>query len=145
MRADRGFTLIELLIAVAVIGILAAIAIPNMMGAHRRSQYSRAVTDTKIATTQAIVYGNDNGRYPGSVTSLRDAGYAAVGNNDPWGNPYQLAPTLIAQQVPGLLDDIYVYSKGATNTGTYPVPFVANTGPNGSAGYSSVYGSWSGT
>ena len=59
--------MIELLIVVVIIGLLAAIAIPNLLNAHRKARYSRVAADAKTATTQAIVYGNDKGKYPTSL------------------------------------------------------------------------------
>lgn len=143
-KAHTGFTLIEILIAVAIISILAAIAIPNLQNAIRKSKYSRAAADTKIATTQTVTYVSDNGVYPGSLTVLRQSGYTSVAINDPWGVPYELSPSITSGLAPTGLDDVYIYSKGPTSTGTYPDPFVTSTGLGGSVGYSSVYGAWAG-
>jgi prepilin-type N-terminal cleavage/methylation domain-containing protein len=143
--AEKGFTLIELLIVVLVVGLLASIAVPNYMSAQRRSRYSRAVADTKTATTQAVVYAVDKGLFPTSIKVIRDANLTNVPDADPWGTPYQLSPSLSLGGSPGYADDVYIYSKGPYGTGTYPVPFLENTGPGGSVGYSSVYGSWTGS
>src|SRR3972149_4798445 len=59
-QAQKGFPLIELLIVVAIIGILAAIAIPNLITAQRRARYSRAAGDSKSIMTQAQVMTSDN-------------------------------------------------------------------------------------
>ena len=71
-RDEKGFTLIELLIVVAIIGILASIAIINLIPAERRAKYARTAGDTKTIVTQALVYMNDNNCAPAGVTDLWD-------------------------------------------------------------------------
>ncbi len=71
-RDEKGFTLIELLIVVAIIGILASIAIINLIPAQLRAKYARTAGDTKTIVTQALVYMNDNNCAPAGVTDLWD-------------------------------------------------------------------------
>lgn len=61
---ESGFTLIELLIVVAIIGILAAIAVPNFLNAQIRAKLSRAVSDMKTLETALEMYRLDNNDYP---------------------------------------------------------------------------------
>jgi type II secretion system protein G len=63
-----GFTLIELLIVVAIIGILAAIAVPNFLNAQVRAKVARVYSDLRSLSTAIEMYRIDNNHYPGGET-----------------------------------------------------------------------------
>lgn len=62
--ARAGFTLIELLVVVAIIAILAAIAIPNLLEAQTRAKVSRAKSDMRVLAGALESYRVDNNLYP---------------------------------------------------------------------------------
>ena len=74
-KNETGFTLIELMIVIAIIGILAAIAIPNFVSYRRRAYNASANTGIKNLYTAAQAYFTDN--HSASTTSLDD--YKAYG------------------------------------------------------------------
>ncbi|MBL4833803.1 MAG: pilin [Pseudomonas sp.] len=69
MKAQKGFTLIELMIVVAIIGILAAIALPAYQDYTARSQMSEAITLASGARTAVTEFYTSNGTFPASNTS----------------------------------------------------------------------------
>jgi type II secretion system protein G len=66
-RNSKGFTLIELLIVVAIIGIIVAIAIPNLLNAIQRAKQKRSMADARSAGTAAEAYAVDFNRYPAAA------------------------------------------------------------------------------
>ena len=89
-RNRKGFTLVELLIVVAIIGIIAAIAIPNLLNAIQRGKQKRAMADVRSVATAAEAYAVDSNVYPG-------AGYTAFSSTDSSALTPQLSPTYIKQ------------------------------------------------
>jgi len=70
MKDQRGFTLIELMIVIAIIGILAAIAIPQFSAYRRRAYNTAAESDLKNATTAQEAYYVDKATYTNAIADL---------------------------------------------------------------------------
>ena len=117
--AQRGFTLIEVMVVVVIIGLLAAIVAPNLIGNIDRAAVTRAQGDIRSIETALNLYRLDNFRYPttdqGLSALVENPGDAAAPNwkaylnsvpSDPWNQPYQYV-------YPGRQGEFDVFSYGA--------------------------------
>jgi len=99
LKRSKGFTLIELLIVVAIIGILAALLIPNALTAMQKAKQKGTMKDITTISTSLADYVTDNGKCPtfsGEMTAVFTANIApfyvkVCPLNDQWGNPFTVA------------------------------------------------------
>ena len=112
-RRQSGFTLIELLIVIAIIGILAAIAIPNLLNAVQRGKQKRTMSDMRALATAVEAYAVDNNNYPAATCN---AGlFTTTGAQLTTASFTNLTPTYIAQ--PPMTDgwsNFFIYGMSPT-------------------------------
>ncbi len=66
---EKGFTLIELLIVVAIVGLIASIAVVNLLNAVDKAKQKRTMADIRTIGVAVEAYSTDNARYPQGVTT----------------------------------------------------------------------------
>lgn len=119
---QRGFTLIEIMVVVVIMGILAALVVPKLMGRTDDARIMAAKQDIATIMQALKLYKLDNQNYPTTEQGLqalvtkpisgpvangwKTGGYIDKLPKDPWGSPYQYLS-------PGIHNEIDVLSLGA--------------------------------
>ncbi len=107
MRPRTGFTLLELTVVLVVIGLLAALVVPRVLGRTSQARRTRAAAELGILAQALEGYRLDAGVYPTTAQGLdalvrrptvpplparwRPDGYLPALPRDPWGHPYEYA------------------------------------------------------
>lgn len=121
-RPRRGFTLMEVMVVIVILGVLASLVVPNLMGNKEKADRQKAVTDIIALENALDMYKLDNGNYPTTIQGLqalvkkpasvplprhyRQGGYLKRIPADPWGNEYLYLS-------PGEKGAVDIYTLGA--------------------------------
>ena len=97
-QSQRGFTLLEIMVVIVIMGILASLVVPNLMGNKDKADRQKVVSDIVALESALDMYKLDNSRYPTD-------GYIRRLPQDPWGGDYQLVS-------PGQHGQIDIFSSG---------------------------------
>ena len=120
-QRQGGFTLLEIMVVIVILGILASLVVPNLMGNKEQADRQKAVSDIVALENALDMYKLDNSRFPTTEQGLealvtkpqsepeprnyKEDGYIRRLPQDPWGNAYQLMS-------PGEHGKIDVFSNG---------------------------------
>ncbi|WOG28331.1 type II secretion system major pseudopilin GspG [Endozoicomonas sp. 8E] len=134
-QKQQGFTLIEIMVVIVILGVLASMVAPNVLGNKEKADQQKAVSDIVTLENALDMYKLDNNHFPSTQQGLnalveqpsgspqprnyRDNGYIRRLPQDPWGNDYLM-------QSPGEFGDIDIFSAG----------------PDGQAGSDDDIGNW---
>lgn len=134
-KNSKGFTLLEVMVVIVILGIIASMVVPNVMGNQEKANIQKAVSDITALETSLSLYKMDNYNYPTTEQGLEalveqtdieplprrfpDGGYVKRLPRDPWGNEYQLL-----------------------NPGEQSKMDIFSVGPDGEAGTEDDIGNW---
>ena len=119
-RMRGAFTLVEIMIIVALIGLLAALAVPTFIKARKQSQGKRIVNDARIIDAAIDAWAFEKGKQDGDVIGASDLAIiglytkaGTISTSDILGNPYTLGPVgsnqvLVAPETKAALSDVSI-------------------------------------
>ncbi|GHG03910.1 type II secretion system major pseudopilin GspG [Thalassotalea marina] len=135
MKRVSGFSLLEVMVVLVIIGIIASMIVPNIMGSQDTAKRQKAVIDIGSLESALALYRSQNYDYPTTEQGLealveqttiepiprrfQEGGYIKRLPTDPWGNDYQLL-----------------------NPGEHGKMDVFSMGPDGEAGTDDDIGNW---
>ena len=131
----KGFTLLEVMVVIVILGILASMVVPNLMGNKEKADIQKVVSDIIQLENILDMYKLDNAIYPTTEQNLnalvafptqdpqprryREGGYLRRLPQDPWGNDYQY-------RNPGEFGTIDIFSFGPQATNINSDEFIGN-------------------
>lgn len=127
-KPRAGFTLLEVMVVIVILGVLASLVVPNLLGNKEKADRQKAISDIVALENALDMYRLDNGRYPTTEQGLealiqqpanmadarnyRTGGYIKRLPKDPWGNDYQY----LSPGEKGLFD-VYTWEQMVRKTG----------------------------